>query len=811
MGLGFVTLMLLNAALFVLGEILRPKNAPPNAKPGRVTPPTAETGSPVPVVFGTCKLSCNVIWYGIPQTIAVRTRVRTGIFSRKWVTTGHQYVVPMATAICHGCVDELLDIYFGDFKLTVYGATAMTPPLPMVRGDNVAATINAPNLFGGTTMEGGVQGNIEVNFGTDTQLAPTFFDDPTMPWYNPFYTVPPSPLKGIAYVIWKNVTMGMSPYLKPIFFVVRRCPTCLTQSDDIANVNGDANPAEVVYEILTHQIWGLGIPTNLIDVSSFVQCAYDLKAEDTGFSMAFTDQQLGSEMLEEVLRHCNMVLYEHPLTGLIKLRLIRNDYTVSTLRVVTNEEAHNIEFSRSTWRETFNEIKLRYVLRDPDFQPEVAQSQNLASMQAIHEVKPVTHDYPGISRPVQAQREAELLMRMSSLPLAKVTFDMDRTGADLEIGEPFIVQFPELDVDQLVVRATKIDYGRLDDGKINVTAIEDIFDVSGIAYAPPPAVGGGDDTIENTPDTIYLQTALEAPYALSGASHDVEIMAARPTGLYTGYEVWEGGVTDLGDQLAFTPHGRFELAYGMATAAVDPTGFIVDRTRDMDTAAASGLLYTQAGEIMRYTAITALGGGRYRLSGIERGLMDTVPMDHAAGNMIWVLDVAFTDSGRTLLDSLSYKLLPYNSLGVLPLANAIAMPITIDGRYLNPAPPGNVKLNGAGYDAWPDVLDTEDAVLTWSHRNFSEQGVGAPYELQSVAGSYTLVGTLTIQLREVGGGLIAEWTGQTGTTVSYTAVERDNDDLAFVLNVYWRIIPVDGARTGTVRDTPPFLLYTAQP
>src|SRR6185436_5887525 len=60
--------LLVYAALFVLSDLLKPKPELENAKPsglGDFNFPTATEGRPVPLLFGTVKISGpNVVWYG---------------------------------------------------------------------------------------------------------------------------------------------------------------------------------------------------------------------------------------------------------------------------------------------------------------------------------------------------------------------------------------------------------------------------------------------------------------------------------------------------------------------------------------------------------------------------------------------------------------------------------------------------------------------------------------------------------------------------------------------------------------------------
>ena len=150
------------------------------------------------------------------------------------------------------------------------------------------------------------------------------------------------------------------------------------------------------------------------------------------------------------------------------------------------------------------------------------------------------------------------------------------------------------------------------------------------------------------------------------------------------------------------------------------------------------------------------------------------------------------------------KLLPRNSMGVLPIASAVEMSLTTASRYLKPYPPGNVKLNNLAYASWP-ATTTGDVTLSWSHRNRVTQGIGQTLIAQDVAGSYTPEGTITVKAY-VGGTLKRTWATLTGTSQVYTLAERTADDADLSKPVYFTITPVNGSYQGTIRTTPSFVM-----
>lgn len=154
--------------------------------------------------------------------------------------------------------------------------------------------------------------------------------------------------------------------------------------------------------------------------------------------------------------------------------------------------------------------------------------------------------------------------------------------------------------------------------------------------------------------------------------------------------------------------------------------------------------------------------------------------------------------------ALNVKLLPRNSIGVLPIASAAEMSITTTSRYLKPLPPGNVRLNNLAYAAWP-ATTTGDVSLSWSHRNRLSQGVGQPLVAQDVAGTYTVEGTVTVAVY-IDGTLKRTWAGLTSTSQAYTLEQRTADNADLTKPVHFTITPVNGIYSGTTRTTPSFVM-----
>lgn len=129
--MGFWFAFFLFVGSTVLSALLqkRPKDVQPSSL-GDFQAPTAQEGRPIPVVFGTVKLAApNVVWFGDLKVVPIKKKSGgfLGIGAKK-VTIGYKYYAGLWMALCHGVVDELLDIVVGEKSLG--GTTSVRENMP---------------------------------------------------------------------------------------------------------------------------------------------------------------------------------------------------------------------------------------------------------------------------------------------------------------------------------------------------------------------------------------------------------------------------------------------------------------------------------------------------------------------------------------------------------------------------------------------------------------------------------------------------------------------------------------------------------
>ena len=550
-------MMILTVAMMVLsGLLMKAPKAPPSAL-GDLQAPTAEEGRNLPVIFGTvlCKAP-NVTWYGDYLTTAIKKSMGIMAFGRK-ATIGWRYFLGMDLHLCHGQVDELVDVRAGNgddqkhLNWTQTGTNA---------DGSAQVKVDDANCFGGDEKEGGISGTGTFYYGSVDQESDAYMSAKLGIVY-PAY-------RGVSHFVLNRWYLGTSNYIKNISLVLRRCPNNLGLTDGQVNIAGDANPAEVIYECLHVKAWALGIAAPRFDLASFHAAGAQLATEGLGVSFQLDQPHDADAAVTEVLRHIDGVCYTDPASGLWTLQLVRA-VDPATLPEYGPDEIAECEFTRGSWEQTTNEIKVRYIDR-ATFKDAVAQVQESANYAIRGELVSAQVDFLSLSNATIAQRIATREVRTHSYPMGTGRVKLNRKAWALRMGEAFLLTWPALGIGRMAVRITSIDYGALDHGAIEVEFVEDIFDVAYTAYGVPSASGWTDPVGDPQPPAAEL--LLECPYELLGVTtpqvREV-VLCARNDVVSQGYEVWKKeGTEDEGDAVKCLPHSsRGTVALGDVTPA----------------------------------------------------------------------------------------------------------------------------------------------------------------------------------------------------------------------------------------------------
>tara|TARA_R110002167_G_C12707228_1_gene655161 strand:- start:49923 stop:52859 length:2937 start_codon:yes stop_codon:yes gene_type:complete len=720
---GFWFTLIMWAVTFVASELLRPKPKLQNAKPaglGDFNFPTATEGRTVPLLWGTVRIDGpNVVWYGDLRQDAITEKVKTGMFSSEQVTKGYEYKVGLQFGFCRGDTDTTMEgMWIGDTKVhsaqVTHGSTF---------------TVDDPDLFGGPDLgNGGFLGTFKFYAGTPTQTADTYlsgFQDEGGD--TPAY-------RGTAYICPETdpFYVGNSTSIKPLKFEVRRIPNGLVlgTGHDVIN-SADANPANMLFEIFTDTDWGLGYDPLEIDTAQWTTTAATLFTEGNGMSLLIDNALDASEVIRLIEQQIDGVVFYNQADGKWQIQLVRDDYTVAALDSIDETNSTLMNFSRGSWENTTNMVRTQYNDRNKEYTQTFAVAQDTANVRIQNDVNIVsTVNYPGVKDATLANSLAWRDLRSLSYPLAKVKVIVDRTFWDVFPAGVFRYNNDFLGIVDLAVRVQRIDYGDMENGKITLDLIQDVFFTAAPSFGNPGTTGWGDPNAGLAAIASDEQKAFEAPRALvrrnplsGGLLSNRIFTAARNPGNAGLYEIRQRNASGgpSGDYAEDGIGNQFckigELKAALSTKSVYPLGTL-DLSPTPDSAASQVGGFQEAAatnyelgvelvnlvmvddEFMLVESVTTFSGD-VRLTNVYRGVLDSVQADHAAGANVFILMSGAAISASDIIETnqVDVKLTPRNLGGALAEAAVTTISFTMDKRVRRPYPPSELTLNGVKWDA----------------------------------------------------------------------------------------------------------------
>ena len=706
-------------------ELIRPKPKFDTPEPAGISDfriPTIGEGRVIPIVWGTVKVpGPMVVWYGDLDVVAIKKKVQTGLFSSEQITIGYKYYLGMDLVLCSGEIDEVLEVRFEDKP--VPNTTYTYQPANL----RTRVAMDAPDFYGGKEEEGGVVGSIDVYHGSAAQDKSDYLVDQLGA------SIPAH--RAICHAVLRGVYLGNSPYIKDIAFVLKRVPNSLGLTGGDEDIDGDANPAAMIYSLLTDSPGknGLGLPAGFIDVDSFRTIGDTLATEALGVSMMQDRASSAKDLVLEILRHIDGIMFVEPTTGLLTLTLVRADYEVGTLPELDEDNAIVESFTRSSWGEIKNQIKVAFVDRASGFIERTVQSQDLAAIEAAGgEVSSQDLRFRGYSKAGNAQDAAARALMALAYPLAAITLTADRSAWDFRPGTVFKLTWPKLGISEMVVRVLRIATGELADGRIRIEAFEDIFSIDWTAYTPPGSTGWNDPAGEEVPE-LEDQGATWAPYEAtkfytppgSGIARALVVAARGTPGVTKGYRpLISGG----GEKVQiFTPSGTLTGAITESSTTIEfamgPDCDLVEDVNAYDYGVGLNVALIGGGtdpdqtsleEWIAFQTIDVVGDNM-TLEVLARGVLDTAPSSFASGLRVWIVSYgsAIVNGAGTGATTITFQ--PYNNVGVLPL---IDCDDTVLGALPDPRPnrvycPTDLKFNAQSY---PTSIIGE-LTVSWEHRD----------------------------------------------------------------------------------------------
>ncbi|MFN4342866.1 MAG: phage tail protein [Azonexus sp.] len=693
-------------------------------------------------------------------------------------TVGYRYRMGLHLVLCQGPVDAVQEIQMGE--RTAWG-DASRAPLPSGHG-LTSLSIDKPSLFGGDEREGGVVGTIDVLSGHAGQGRNDYLMSRLGAAIPAFRGV-------LSLVARKILFAANNPYIKPWAVRVRRftagwhgqpwspwnAEVRVWDEGEGREISVGMNPAHILVQCLTDPNWGMGYPQETIGWS-FWNAAWVLAAEGFGLNLIWTRQQPIESFIAQVLDHVGGILYIDPEQGTFELKLLRDDYWIDSLPQLGPDEIVRLErFERAQWGELPNELTVVYTDWQTGGEATVTV-ENLAAIQLQGGVINQRRDYPGVNYGPLAARLALRDLRAQGSPLARMSLIVARDTLERPPlpGDVFLLNWPRLGIEQMVVRVTGIDTGTLGAAEWRIDAIEDVFGLSNtVLSSPPPRVE--EPTVEPLPPALVL--AVEVPYwELARRLSRADLDYLTDTDTYVGALAAAGGQGQLNWQLATgASNGDLATVVGedyaplltldaaLPASEVDALGVPVTAISQPQRLAVGDYAYLvdASGAIREAVAILAFDAANASVD-LARGVLDTTPQSHAAGTrMIGVGEwLASETTERAPGESVFVGAIPRTSIdqGDPKLAGN-GQPLMLTGRQALPYPPGRIRLNG---QVEPAVV-AGDLTVAWAHRDRTQQTAYLVRQDEGDIGPEPGVG-YTVRIRDRNGSLVRTESGVTGNT-----------------------------------------------
>lgn len=491
----------------------------------------------------------------------------------------------------------------------------------------------------------------------------------------------------------------------------------------------DLNPAHIISECLTDPDWGMGYTDADIDNPSFTASADTFFNEGLGISLLWDKQKDIDSFVQTVLQHVDAALYVSRSTGKFVLKPIRGDYDEGSLLLLDESNIITVDDpTRLAFGELTNSVTVNYwdSATGKDASLTITDTA-LVQQQGVVINSPL--QYPGFTNARNATIAGQRDLRVLSSPLLSCSITADSDAQVLNIGDVFKFSWAKWGLVEVVMRVTGIAYGTGRNNRVKISCTQDVFDTDTNVsiVVPPPAWEDPSAPPTNVPERF----SAEAPYyelvqALGQSDIDNKLLThpeigyvvaagARPnSGINATLYTDDGtGYEDVG-AFDFCPVGYLATAIGKTQTAFDLEDFA-------DLAEVVIGTHVQIGdELMRVDSLDVNTGAIT----VGRGVLDTVPQEHAAGEaaMFWDQYLGFDPTEYVASEDINVKITPVSGAGVLPIEEAVEMTVTMDQRAARPYAPGDLRINGDSYQI--NAFYEGEVEVTWTDRDRTQQTSG---------------------------------------------------------------------------------------
>lgn len=535
-------------------------------------------------------------------------------------------------------------------------------------GESIGVRMNNPDAFGGEDSGGGFDITFDFYEGNTTQTFNAYLVEKAQTADNFI-----SGFRGLSYLVMRGY-IGNTTQLQNVSAEIERVPDPLELGVKAkVGSEGDVNPANVLYELLTKNFAALSVNPESLNVASFVAAGNTFYDEDEGISISAGGSSAAiSGTFQDILKQVDATMYEDPIDGQVYLKLIRDDYVLADLPVLDQSNIEQVSsYAINLWADTKNKIRVSYEDRTKNYETRVAVAEDMANVAFQgSQSKPVNTDHKYVKRSAHANRIAARELTIYSTPLANIRLASMQFDLNLRPGSPVLLNYPEYNISNLVVRVTKADLGDLENNRLLLDLTGDKFSKTEVIYGAPADSGF-------TPPSLAVADIERAVFQESPRwfnSRQTEVVFADsprvmvlPVAANTAqiaysvfakdtFEQYSAIITRIGyplyatTQVQYPASYLFDTATGIELAFISEPEELLSATADQIRTTGDNLIQIND-EIIGFESFILNGSGRYVLRGVHRGLLDTVPALHPAGSHVYWMGVENVGSREFFMNS----------------------------------------------------------------------------------------------------------------------------------------------------------------
>lgn len=581
-----------------------------NGKSNSLRVQTSAYGLAQPLVYGKNRVAANMIWYGDFKAIAHTTTTKSGgIFGMgktKTKTTTYTYEASLLLGLCENKIKSVDKVWVGKIQVVDRKKNNITQsPLDQLGFE----------LY-------------------------NYSDLPNSVWP---YLTSKHPAQAVSYpylnyIAAASYNMGDTASLPTHSFEVIGD---ITFSDTIH----DANPADVIEDLVTNERYGASPSLNIADLSEFrTYCA----AANLLISPALTEQKAAHEIINEIVEAVNCAVVPSP-DGL-KIRsfgdsaITGNGFTftpnLEPVYHLTDDdflgEDQPVRVRRSRDTDAYNHCQIEYVNRFNQYNTETVEAKDQANIEmfGLRTQDPVKFDF--FCEPKIARHAVQLLLQRSLYVRNEYEFDLGWKYCLLEPMDIVTITDESLGLEQFPVRITRIEED--EDGVLSITAEElAVGSRSAVEYDLQSSNGyqGGNEE----PGNINAPAIFEPPLDLTEGKN--QIWVATSGGInWGGCNVW-ASIDNTTYEMIGTIYGS--ARYGTLVLAIDADDTSMQVQLNTSSQIFSGTqtdaevdatLCKVGDEYFNYIDANLDGSGLYTLSGVLRGRFNDASLHNSGESFV---------------------------------------------------------------------------------------------------------------------------------------------------------------------------------